>query len=102
MTMKNENWERRKGVIRRALLLVAFSLFVSVNLFSQVTVKVKNVSIKTALKEIEKSSNYKFFFSEDMKSLNNVVSLNVTNQSIDVVMKKLLNNSGKKKKKKNG
>jgi TonB-linked SusC/RagA family outer membrane protein len=92
--MKNENWERRKGVIRRALLLVAFSLFVSVNLFSQVTVKVKNVSIKTALKEIEKSSNYKFFFSEDMKSLNNVVSLNVTNQSIDVVMKKLLNNSG--------
>jgi TonB-linked SusC/RagA family outer membrane protein len=93
MTKKNEFLKKGRGLTCRTLLLIAFSLFLSMNLFSQVTIKVKNVTIKTALKEIEKSSQYKFFYSENMKGLSNKVSLNVTNQSIDNVMVKLLSNS---------
>lgn len=83
---------RKKNLSMRMLYLAIF-LFFSVNLFAQVTVNIRNSSIKSILKEIEKNTKYKFFYNEDLKILNKVTSLNVNSESIDIVMDKLLDDS---------
>src|SRR5574344_616359 len=80
----------RVGMAGRTFLTVVFFLFVSMSLYSQVTVNVRNTTVKNALKEIEKNSKYKFFYNEGLKVLDDVVSLDVKNESIDAVMDKLL------------
>lgn len=80
----------RVGMVGRTFLTAAFLLFISMSLYSQVTVNVRNVTVKNALKEIEKNSKYKFFYNEGLKVLEDVVSLDVKNENIDAVMDKLL------------
>ncbi len=49
--------------------------------------------IKDALKEIEKASSFKFFYNEDLKGLDKVVTLKTTNATIDAAMQQLLDGS---------
>lgn len=92
MSVKNSTSTKKK-VPMRILYLVCL-LLLSTNLFSQITIDLKNQPIKNILKEIEKSSSYKFFYNENLKGLEKTASLKVTNASIDVTMDKLLDNSG--------
>jgi TonB-linked SusC/RagA family outer membrane protein len=50
---------------------------------AQVSVEVKNKSIKDALSEIERSSSYSFFFTTKLKDLDRKVSVRVANESIE-------------------
>lgn len=81
-----------KNVARRITYLSCLMLLSS-SLFSQVTVDVKNKPVKEILKVIENSSSYKFFYNENLKGLDNVTSLKVTNATIDVTMAQLLENT---------
>lgn len=77
--------------------IVCFLLWVSIftvsaeNLYSQsrkVSLKYKNVPVKTILKEIEKQSVYSFFYSDEI-DLNKKVTVNFENQDIEEVLKTL-------------
>jgi len=59
--------------------------------FSQISVNVKNKPFRQTLKEIERVSDYRFFYNESLKALDNNITIQVTNASIDDVMLKLLN-----------
>ncbi|MBK5722826.1 SusC/RagA family TonB-linked outer membrane protein [Dysgonomonas sp. Marseille-P4677] len=83
---------KRWSYLKRILYIFCLSLL-SANLFSQITVEIKDKPIKEALKEIEKVSPYKFFYNEDLKGLGKIVTLKVSNATIDVTMKQLLNDS---------
>jgi len=82
-------------------LIIVFILISSTQLFSKsfsqelVNIDVKNVTVKNALREVEKSSSYHFLYNDNLlKELNKAnISLTATNAPLDQVMKKLLGNS---------
>jgi TonB-linked SusC/RagA family outer membrane protein len=88
----NQNLLRRKGkTLCSAKFLVAF-IFMLFFLpsFSQITVNVQNKTLRQALKEIEKVSNYRFFYNESLAILDKNSSIQLTNSSIDNAMQTLL------------
>lgn len=64
-------------------------LLISGSLFSQITVDIKNKPIKDALKEVENKSSFKFFYNNDLKGLDKIVTLKTTNENIDTTLKQL-------------
>lgn len=66
-----------------------FSLFVFMNAFSQISVDLKELTIRQALKTIEKNSSYQFFYNDDMKGLDKKVFLSVQNKDIDFILSEL-------------
>lgn len=77
----------------RRMLYAIFMLLISCNLFSQITVKVSDRPIKEALKEIENKSSFRFFYNNDLKGLDRIVSLNVSDKDIDTILEQLFDNS---------
>ncbi|MDR1371030.1 MAG: carboxypeptidase-like regulatory domain-containing protein, partial [Dysgonamonadaceae bacterium] len=71
------------------VLHVLLMLSLSCSLFSQVTVDIKNRPIKEVLKEIESKTPFKFFYNNDLKGLDELVSLKITNGDIDSTLKQL-------------
>jgi len=71
------------------LLLVLFST----NLSAQITVEVKNQTLKEILKVIESKSEFRFFYNEGLKGLDKVTSLDVNNATIEQTMSSLLSNT---------
>lgn len=73
----------------QALCLTMF-LSVSLSLFSQITVTVENTPLRAALKQIEQVSSYKFFYNEKLEGLNQPISFQVSNATIEQTMQKVL------------
>jgi TonB-linked SusC/RagA family outer membrane protein len=86
-----------KESYRRSLLkkyfLILFTLSTCL-LQAQITVNVQNQPLKAALKSIESSSSYRFFYNEGLKGVDNLVSVQLKDATIDQVMSKLLANTG--------
>lgn len=74
----------------KSIKLILLILLISPSLLAQVTITVKNQSVRQALKEIERLSNYKFFYNNDLSSLDKKVSITAKDESIESVMNKLL------------
>lgn len=86
------DWGRSKSwKTLRAICLILF-LSAPFTAYSQITVNLKDLSLRASLKKIEQVSDYKFFYSESLPELNRKVSLNVQNASIDQTMAQLLGN----------
>lgn len=81
---RSKNWKTL-----RAICLLLF-LSVSFTVYSQITVNVKDISLRASLKKIEQVSNYKFFYNESLPELNQKVSLNVKDATIEQTMQQLL------------
>ena len=81
---RSKNWKTL-----RAICLLLF-LSVSFTAYSQITVNVKDISLRASLKKIEQVSNYKFFYNESLPELNQKVSLNVKDATIEQTMQQLL------------
>jgi TonB-linked SusC/RagA family outer membrane protein len=60
------------------------------NMYSQISIDVQNKPIKEILKQIEKSSSYRFFYSEDLKDLDKSASLTLSNASVEKTLEVLL------------
>ncbi len=73
---------------------ICLSAFLTTSLFAQVTVNVKQQTIKQALRTIEKTTDYRFFYSNQLPGLDKTVSLEVNNQPIEETLAKLLNGTG--------
>ncbi|MFT3677880.1 MAG: TonB-dependent receptor [Chitinophagaceae bacterium] len=78
------------------LLLTLASLHVSANSYSQekITLKIEAENIKKVLTAIEKKSDYRFLFDEDIVKGSPRVSLNVSKASIEDVLKQVFSNTG--------
>lgn len=73
----------------RAFSLLLF-LCISFDAFSQITLSVSDLPLRSTLKQIEQVSDYKFFYSETLPDLDRKVSLNVRDASIDHTMQAVL------------
>lgn len=81
--MKRPKFRKREFTRLFALILL---LGLSSNLLAQITVNVEKTSLRSALKQIEHASEYKFFFNESLKELSNQVSFKFDDASIEQVM----------------
>lgn len=88
-TLPSNREKSKKWETLRATCLVLF-LSVSFAAYSQITVNLKDISLRASLKKIEQVSSYKFFYNENLTELNQKVSLNVQNATIEQTMEKLL------------
>lgn len=68
-------------------------MFVTTQTYAQITVNIQKKPLREALKEIERVSNYKFFYNESLAGLEKNKTLQLTNVAIDVVMQQLLSDS---------
>ena len=78
------------------LLTFLFIAFLSVNVFSQkqnISLNFKDISLERLLLEIEKQSEYRFFFEQSGIDLTPKISIQTENASITNVLEKLFNNT---------
>ncbi|MDD2300853.1 MAG: TonB-dependent receptor plug domain-containing protein, partial [Fermentimonas sp.] len=81
--------------MKSKLLLLPLLLWMfAITANPQVTVNVTNKSVRETLKEIERKSEYKFFFNESLAGLEKQTSLNVNDADIAKVMSMLLAGTG--------
>ncbi|MBW9277712.1 TonB-dependent receptor [Bacteroides fragilis] len=78
-------------------LVVSLIAMVPVSAFAQVlkiSMTKTNVSIESVLRELEKQSDYTFFYNDNQVRLNKKVSINVSDAPIETVLNEVFKNSG--------
>jgi TonB-linked SusC/RagA family outer membrane protein len=73
-----------------SLLVLLLSMAFAGTLHAQITVQLKNVTVRESFKRIEQVSNYRFFFSENLKGLDNRVNAKFRKAAIGTVMGRVL------------
>jgi TonB-linked SusC/RagA family outer membrane protein len=78
-----------------AVLTLFFTLNVAANGFGQdkINLRVKNTAIEGVLRTIEKQTNYRFLYNNNLQDIRERVSLNVKDASIAEVLKRVLENT---------
>ena len=75
---------------KRFFVCLLTGLIVSVSTsFAQLSIHSKNQTVREIMKEIEKKSNYKFFYNAKLAVLDEKTSVNVENQPVESVLKQL-------------
>jgi TonB-linked SusC/RagA family outer membrane protein len=88
-----------KKLLLMTKLTIFLSLFfvvqLSANVYSQTMLNVdsKNKTVKEVLLDIEKQSEFRFFYNEQFTDLNRYVKFDIDNESIDAAMDKLFESS---------
>ena len=70
-------------------LCVLFVLF-ALNMQAQITVDIKDKPLKEALKQIERLSDYSFFYNVELEGLDELVTVKVHDASLEETMSQLL------------
>lgn len=75
----------------KAISIVLAGLCLSVMSYAQnITMQVKNVTVKEAMSQLEKKTNYSFIFSSSDTDTKRIVSFSVKNSTIDEAVKQIL------------
>jgi hypothetical protein len=100
---KNEHISLKKANIRRAcrimrVLFLCLTLSISVcfssNSYSQsakLSLNLKNTTVKQVLSEIERNSEFIFFYQDNILDVNRRVNVNVDNETIEQILNEMLN-----------
>lgn len=88
----NANWRKLIKATKVILLFLGIVIQLQAAAFSQntFTLSEKNITVKEALKKIEKSSNYTIFYRNDQVNLNNLVSITAENAKLEEVLQQIL------------
>lgn len=86
--MRQRLFLKRSALARISMLLLVW-IFTGIA-FAQISINVQNKSLRQVLSEIEKVSNFKFFYNESLPGLDQIASLNLSDSDIDSAMKQLL------------
>ena len=78
-----------------ALLTLFFTLNVSANGFGQekINLRVKKTAIEDVLRSIEKQTNYRFLYNDNLDEIREKVSVNVKNAALTEVLNLVLGNT---------
>ena len=95
----NMRWFSPQRMKKHLAFALAVSLvaMVPVSAFAQVlkiSMTKTNVSIESVLRELEKQSDYTFFYNDNQVKLNKKVSINVSDAPIETVLNEVFKNSG--------
>lgn len=78
-----------KQIISRIFLCSFLLLFTGYGVIAQITITVRNKSVREVIKEIEKISDYRFFYNEDLPGLNVMISVDVKDADIKNVLSQI-------------
>lgn len=70
--------------------MLVFTLKLSATGFGQISFEAKNMSIRDVFGMLEKETNYRFFYNDDLISVDKTVEINVSDQNIDEILVTLL------------
>ena len=79
---------RQNKMIMRSLVLLG-ALFFWGNSFAQISLSVNKQTIKQIIPQIEKASGYNVFYTDKLPNLETKKDLNVSNASLETVLKEL-------------
>lgn len=83
-------WIQILRIMRLTILFILLGLFnLSAGVLSQISLDVENKTYKEVFREIEGQTSYRFFFSDDINALNEKVSLNKKDSSLEDVLDEL-------------
>jgi len=68
-------------------------LFIPINVFAQITISAENKEIRSVIQQIERVSDYRFFYSSTLPYLTKKITIDVKNASIQTTLDKLFNNT---------
>ena len=74
--------------------LLSIMLAASLNSYSQITLNVNGSSVKSVIHQIEKQSEYRFFYDNNLSGLSKKVNINVKDQPIDEVLNTICSQAG--------
>lgn len=80
-------------ILRTALCSLMFASS-GATIAAQISVAATNKSLREVIKEIEKNSDYRFFYSDDLAGLNTVVSVDAKNADIKKILDKVVGQAG--------
>ncbi len=83
----------KKRIFIPQVLALLMAILCSHTVLAQITLSVKNQTIREIIPQIEKASGYNFFYSNDLTDLNTKKSISVNNISLAEVLKQLLANT---------
>ena len=69
-------------------------LAASINTYSQITLNARSTSVKSVINNIEKQTDYRFFFEDNLPGLSQKVNINVKDKSINYVLDRVLSQTG--------
>jgi TonB-linked SusC/RagA family outer membrane protein len=92
--MRNEMKRDAGRIFFKRWLYLVLLMFFSTSLYSQISLDIKEKTVKEALKEIEKGNEYSFFYDENLKGLDKTVSLRVAGESVEKTLDLLLKGTG--------
>ncbi len=85
-------------VMKFMFLLAFLGIFtLSAKVYSQdqaITIRIQNATLHDLFKNIEKQSEYRFFYNDELVGINKMVSIDVSNMPIDAILGQLLENTG--------
>jgi TonB-linked SusC/RagA family outer membrane protein len=76
------------------ILMLVFTLNISATGFGQISFEARDKSIREVFRILEKETNYRFFYNDDLRSVDNTVDLVVSDQDIDQILEKLFESTG--------
>jgi TonB-linked SusC/RagA family outer membrane protein len=79
---------KKPNNFRTAIISLLLFLFAT-TILAEVTVKVNNATIRQIISQIEKSSDYSFFYSDELPDLNKEISVNIRNENIERALNKI-------------
>ncbi len=94
-------WQGYKKILRIMKLSIAMNLIFAIttlaNSYSQTssfTLNMSDVTVKDVIKTIEASSNYRFFYNDELSDISRKVDVNFHETGISDVLNSLFNNTG--------
>ncbi len=76
------------------ILMLVFTLNLSATGFGQISFEAKNKSIRGVFEILENVTDYRFFYNDDLKSVDKLVDMTVSDQNIEQILEKLFESTG--------
>lgn len=78
-----------KKSIRKSLVLGGFCMISSLAMSAQISLTLENKSTRDVIREIERVSEYRFFYNEDLQGLDQKISINTSDANIQTVLNEI-------------
>lgn len=78
-----------KKSIRKSLVVGSFCMMSSLAMSAQISLTLENKSTRDVIREIERVSEYRFFYNEDLQGLDQKISINTSDANIQTVLNEI-------------
>ena len=78
-----------KKSIRKSLVVGGFCMMSSLAMSAQISLTLENKSTRDVIREIERVSEYRFFYNEDLQGLDQKININTSDANIQTVLNEI-------------